>query len=50
MVAHRSLGSVPANTPAAEFFEKYIAKRVPIVITGLPDDAAFKCREWVRAR
>lgn len=46
----RKLDNVDTDIDALSFFADYISKRQPVIIRGLPDDAAFKAHNWVSAR
>ncbi|PCH42780.1 Clavaminate synthase-like protein [Wolfiporia cocos MD-104 SS10] len=46
MVTTLDVERIEASIPAAEFFEKFVSKRKPVVLNGLPDDPSFKAQRW----
>lgn len=48
MSEFRKLDGILPSVSAEDFFARFVSTRTPVVIQGLPDDAAFKARSWVR--
>ncbi|KAF7794590.1 hypothetical protein EIP86_005726 [Pleurotus ostreatoroseus] len=46
-MSHLTLDTILPSVTAEHFFKTYVSKRTPVVIKGLPDDEAFKARQWV---
>lgn len=48
MTKHKDLDRISPSITPEEFYNNYVSKRIPVVLKGLPDDADFKARAWVR--
>ena len=46
-LSHKELKKIPPSLAAKAFFDDFVFKRQPVVISGLIDDEGFKGKDWV---